>query len=251
MTAGFVATMAFLFGGGISLGAGLWLARYLGEPVPAGTHGSSPTKPPIVLSDLYFGGALANVMLLLVALVTAAVIFYRVRRAKKGYADRMQRSGSPVSYPPVDPTTSDPETTAGLQDLRLRRISSIAWAWACVTDSASRIVAFLAAFAVVDVAGWYAIYVWLRPTAGWLVVVVTACGALTALFMAGFIAVAYQGVPSDRHTSRCGRPMGRHDVLAPSRTSVRTSLLRRTGGTGLARPGPGAHCGIIGGPCDA
>jgi hypothetical protein len=194
MTAGFVATMAFLFGGGISLGAGVWLARYLGEPVPGGMPGRNPKEAPIVLSDIYFGGALANVMLLFVALATAAVIFCHVRRVKKRYLERIQTAELPIGYPPVDPAISDPETRAWLQDLRLRRIASIAgaWAWARVTDSAPRIVAALVAVAVVNVAAWYAFYVLHRPTEGWLVGVVTACGALTALLMGGFIAFAYK-----------------------------------------------------------
>ncbi|PXX02521.1 hypothetical protein C8E89_12468 [Mycolicibacterium moriokaense] len=114
----FVALMAWLIGGGLSLGVGLWVARFLGDPVNSGTAaqcrigmrehilktGYTKTEAllhvcgqpvstnvtfqqqvnalaehaPLILPGAYYGAALANLILLIVVVLTAGILFLTV-----------------------------------------------------------------------------------------------------------------------------------------------------------------------------
>ena len=191
-TAAFVATMAFLIGGGISLGAGLWLARFLGEPVrpdAAAAHG-----PPITLSTVYFSGALANVVLLGVAVLTVVAMFVHVHGTTNYFTRRLSDPADPVGFPPQDPPTeTEGDSTQHGREVRKRRTESVAraWAWAEVTDGAPRIIGLLIGFTFLDLVGCWMIVSQFGAARG-LTTIVTVCGAITAFLMAVVIGVAYK-----------------------------------------------------------
>jgi hypothetical protein len=197
MTAWFVATIACLLGGAISIGIGLWLARFLGRPVAA--DGTSTTETPIVLSPIYFYGALANPIFLVGAAIAAVVVYLCVKRAAKLCEEKILAPEPPGGYPevgdlPLKPTKDEVKAFEQACDLRLKRLRSIAstWAWAGATDKAPAIIAGLVGYTAVDLVASYLLCSRWRPAPQSLVGAISASVALTSFLMAVFIGLAYR-----------------------------------------------------------
>jgi hypothetical protein len=158
----FVATIAWLIGGGFSIGVGLFTARYLGHPVRATADArdeflsrkttlesdSAPFQDqidafnqtaPLIVPPPYFWSAAATTVVILIAIaVTAAVVFWLI--PKRARAD-----------------TEADSVAADVAD-RFKAVAR-ARAWASLTESAVRIAAVLTVITLVVMAILFGLYV--------------------------------------------------------------------------------------------
>ena len=174
-TAPFVALIAWLIGGGFSIGVGLWAAQVLGRPVlsTAAASDEIATRATILASDStgfedkaaaleadaplivpppYFWAAVAIVVLLIVAILTGLWVWWWVVRRRTAVELRSVLEDYPG---------------AGDGDPRARQVAS-ARAWATLTDLAPPVAAGLAVFAVAEIVVLLGFYLSDRGGFGWL-----------------------------------------------------------------------------------
>jgi hypothetical protein len=227
-TAPFVALMAWLIGGGLSLGMGLWVARFLGDPVESSrvaqcaiaerqsTLDSNDAQAlillarcgdpdivrdfenqvralgehaPLIIPSQYYAAAIANLVLLVVALLTAGGVFGYVRwRARK------RRAAIKTEYGVVEPSSKE-------QNDCVKKIARTQ-EWAHVPDWAPNLLAGLLIFAVVDVACWV-LLLWRVPVSSSSAIKTAAdwSQAVTAFLAAAFVGLVLAAF-RDRNTRR-------------------------------------------------
>ena len=173
-TAPFVALIAWLSGGGFSIGVGLWAAQVLGRPVlstavandeittrattlaseSAGFEdkaGALDADAPLIVPPPYFWAAVAIVVLIIVAVLTGLWVWRIARRRA-----RTELPAVLDDYP-------------GASDARRRAMQvASARSWAAITDLGPPIMAFLALFAVAEIVALLVLYLSDRRGFGWL-----------------------------------------------------------------------------------
>ena len=229
-TAPFVALMAWLIGGGLSLGLGLWVARFLGDPVESSrlaqceiakrqstldfhdkqaeillaACGSPEPKisrgfedqvralgehAPLILPTQYYAAAIANLVLLIVGLLTAGGLFgYVLWRARKRRAAINTEYG--VGEPPSQEQKDRVKEIARTQE------------WAHVPDWAPNLLAGLLIFAVADVACWVLLLGGVRVSSSSTIKTAADWSqAVTAFLAAAFVGLVLAAF-RDRNTRR-------------------------------------------------
>ncbi|MET0994794.1 MAG: hypothetical protein ABWY20_12290 [Mycobacterium sp.] len=174
-TAPFVALIAWLSGGGFSIGVGLWAAQVLGRPVlstavandeittrattlaseSAGFEdkaGALDADAPLIVPPPYFWAAVAIVVLIIVAILTGLWVWWWVARRRT----KVELRAVLDDYP----GTSD-------DDPRARQVAS-ARSWATLTDLVPPVAAGLAVFAVAEIVVLLGFYLSGRGGFGWL-----------------------------------------------------------------------------------
>ena len=220
--------MAWLIGGGLSLGMGLWVARFLGDPVESShlaqcviakrqsTLDSKDAQAlmllpgcgdqdisrgfedqaralaehaPLIIPTQYYAAAIANLVLLIVTLLTAGAVFGYVRwRARK------RRAAINIEYG-VGESPSKEQNDCVKKIARTQE-------WAHVPDWAPKLLAGLLIFTVVDVACWVIVLCGvsvsssstIKTAADWS----QAVTAFLAAAFVGLVLVAFR----DRNTRR-------------------------------------------------
>ncbi len=155
------AVLSWLVAGALATGLGLWLARFLGQPVPTtadavdrlkvfddlinnqsgglGPRVDALTAPrPLILPPPYFWAGAAAVFVLAAVLVAACIVFWRVRRRPPAEVVGVLAEHAPEIPKPV-PAVADPIATWVVGRRRLARI----------TDYVDRILAGIATTACV------------------------------------------------------------------------------------------------------
>ena len=174
-TAPFVALIAWLIGGGFSVGVGLWAAQMFGravlstaaasEEITARTttlaSGSASFEDktdaleadaPLIVPPPYFWAAVAIVVLIIVAVLSGLGVWWWVTHRRT----RAELRSVLDDYP---------GTSAS--DLRAKQVA-LSRSWAALTDLAPSIAAILALFTVAEIAVLLAFYLSDRGGFGWL-----------------------------------------------------------------------------------
>jgi hypothetical protein len=179
LTAWFVALIAWLIGGGFSLGVGLWTAQFLGTPViSTAATAAVDAEVPLIVPPPYIGSAVAIAVLVVIAILVGLFVWQRVIGKTAGAQ--------------LDEVLNDyPEE--GRDPVRAEQVAQ-SRAWAALTDHAIQIVAILALVAVAEVvalAVWYAVDPSRLDATRWLPsAVITASVFVASSLAVGLVALA-------------------------------------------------------------
>ena len=143
LTAWFVAVIAWLIGGGFSLGIGLWTAQFFGTPVISSAASAAvDADAPLIVPPPYIGSAVVIAALVGIAFLVGLFVWRRVSA---------EAAGTQLDEVLKDYTEGESDPVRAAQVAQSR-------AWASLTDHAIQIVAGLVSVAVVALVGlavWY------------------------------------------------------------------------------------------------